>query len=168
MVEDMHSDIYWIDASPTLKLAIMARPRAGDWLEEEVANWKRSGVGVVVSLLEREEIEDLELGMEAKLCEEAGIQYVSFPIPDRGVPSDVDMVMRFAADILSKDKPTAIHCRAGIGRSSIIAAAILMSSGVSASDALSSIGQARGLLIPDTDAQRDWVLGLQHHFRPDL
>jgi protein-tyrosine phosphatase len=157
----MLSNIYWIDTELTLKLAIMARPRAGDWLEDEVAHWKRAGIGIVVSLLERDEIDDLGLGMEATLCKENGIQYVSFPIPDRGVPNDFEAVRRFAANIVGQGKPIAIHCRAGIGRSSIIAAVIMMISGIGAGEALSAIGKARGLAVPDTDDQRDWVLSLQ-------
>jgi protein-tyrosine phosphatase len=157
----MPSELYWIGAGITTRLAIMARPRAGDWLEDEIAYWKQSGVGIVVSLLEREEIDDLGLGMEALLCEESGIEYISFPIPDRGIPSDADAVLRFAADVVARRKPIAIHCRAGIGRSSIMAAAFLISSGVGAEIALSAIAEARRLPIPDTDAQREWVLNLE-------
>jgi len=42
----MVSDIYWIKTSASLRLAIMARPRAGDWLEDEIDHWKREGVGL--------------------------------------------------------------------------------------------------------------------------
>lgn len=157
----MASELYWIDVGSSVALAIMARPRAGDWLEDEIAHWKRSGVGLVVSLLERDEIEDLGLQAEAAICEESGIQYLSFPIPDRGTPDDIDGAMRFASDIASLGKPMAIHCRAGIGRSSIMAAAILISTGIDAVAALSAIQKARGIPIPDTDAQRDWVLRLE-------
>lgn len=52
----------------------MARPRAGDWPEDEIAHWRRSGVGLVVSLLERDEIDDLGLKMEAIRCEEIGFE----------------------------------------------------------------------------------------------
>lgn len=156
----MLSDLYWIDADSEIRLAIMARPRAGDWLEDEVAHWKRSGVEIVVSLLEPHEIEDLGLQNEGPLCAESGIQYLSFPIPDRGVPNDRDMAMRFASEIAGRGKPIAIHCRAGIGRSSILAAAVLISRGINAIDALSAIGRARRTSIPDTDAQREWVLQL--------
>lgn len=157
----MLSELYWIDAPTPLNLAIMARPRAGDWLEDEISHWKRSGVSIVVSLLEREEIDDLGLGMEAVLCEENNIEYLSFPIPDRGVPNDVEAVMQFAAQISKTSGKVAIHCRAGIGRSSLMAAAILISSGVEPCAALSSIQPARGTRIPDTDAQREWVLKLE-------
>jgi protein-tyrosine phosphatase len=157
----MPSELYWIDAPSSLKLAIMARPRAGDWLDDEIAHWKRSGVGIVVSLLEPDEIEDLGLGMESMLCEASGIRYVSFPIPDRGVPHDPRNVMRFAAEIVAERKPIAIHCRAGIGRSSLMAAAILIGRGVEPVAAMSAIQKARGVPVPDTEAQRDWVLKLE-------
>ena len=157
----MHSELYWIKSDTALSLAIMARPRAGDWLEDEIEHWKRSGVEIVISLLERDEIEDLGLEAEAKLCRESNIDYLSFPIADRGVPTDADRVMRFAAGIVSKGKSTAIHCRAGIGRSSVMAAAILISDGVEPGVALSAIQEARRVRIPDTDDQRDWVMKLR-------
>jgi protein-tyrosine phosphatase len=157
----MPSELYWIDTASTLKLAIMARPRAGDWLEDEIAHWKRSGVEVVISLLERDEVDDLGLGIEAHLCKEGGIEYLSFPIADRGLPDDIDFAMRFASEVASKGKSIAIHCRAGIGRSSVMAAAVLISRGTNPAAALSAIEKARGLPIPDTDAQRDWVMKLE-------
>jgi protein-tyrosine phosphatase len=157
----MLSEIYWIDAANPLRLAIMARPRAGDWLADEVGHWRRSGIEMVVSLLERDEVADLELAMEPGLCKENGIEFLSFPIPDRGLPDDVGVAMRFASAIASKGKSIAIHCRAGIGRSSVMAAAVLISGGVKPTAALSAIEQARGLPIPDTDAQREWVMKLE-------
>jgi len=91
----MISDLYWIETGDDRKLAIMARPRAGDWLEDEVANWKRQGVGVVVSLLEAHEVEDLGLQNESEMCSRMGIDFRSFPIKDRGVPSDVAAARKF-------------------------------------------------------------------------
>jgi protein-tyrosine phosphatase len=157
----MHSELYWIDTTSTLQLALMARPRAGDWLEDEVAHWKRSGVGIVISLLERDEVDELGLAMEATLCRQSDIEFLSFPIPDRGLPKDADVAMNFAAYIASKGIPIAIHCRAGIGRSSLMAAAVLIAKDITPAAALSAIERARGLPIPDTDAQRDWVMKLR-------
>lgn len=156
----MLSELYWIDAGTPRKLAIMARPRAGDWLEDEIHHWKRAGVEVVVSLLETEEIDDLDLRLEASLCLESGIEFLSFPIRDRGVPDDLAEALRFASKVASLGKAVAIHCRAGIGRSSIMAAAVLVSHGVDAEAALSAISAARRTQIPDTDEQREWVLSL--------
>jgi len=157
----MHSELYWIETASTLRLAIAARPRAGDWLADEVAHWKRSGAGIVISLLERDEVDELGLGMEAALCRQNDIEFLSFPIPDRCVPEDAGLAMQFAREVAGRSKATVIHCRAGIGRSSVMAAAILIARGVAPAAALSAIGKARGLPIPDTDAQRDWGMKLQ-------
>jgi len=156
----MPSDLYWIESGSGARLAIMARPRAGDWLEDEIDHWKRSGVAIVVSLLEPEEVADLGLRDEAAICARNGIDFLSFPIADRTIPTDTAEALRFAARVRALGKPVAIHCRAGIGRSSIIAAAMLVSEGIRPVQALAAIGEARGLPVPDTDAQRNWVLGL--------
>jgi protein-tyrosine phosphatase len=158
----MPSDIYWINTPHPLRLAITARPRSGDWLEDEISHWKQSGVELVISLLERDEVDDLELGREAALCDQSDIQFISFPIPDRGLPDDLAFTMRFAKDVANAGKATVIHCRAGIGRSSVIAAAVMICEGVSADAALGLIQQARGVQVPDTEAQRAWVMRLEN------
>jgi protein-tyrosine phosphatase len=142
-------------------MAIMARPRAGEWLETEIAEWKVSGLDLIVSLLEREEISELGLQRESELCQAGGMQFVSFPIPDRGVPEtlrDALQIARSLADAMAGGRSIAIHCRAGIGRSSIIAACALIRSGIEAGQALELIKAARGLSVPDTEEQRDWVM----------
>lgn len=50
-----------------------------------------------------------------------------------------------------------VHCRAGIGRSAIIAASILMALGQTADAALKLITEARGVSVPDTFEQREWI-----------
>lgn len=124
----MASDIYWITSAPR-RLAIMARPRAGDWLEDEIANWQRAGVATVISLLERHEVEELDLADEAALCAQSDIRFLSFPIPDRGLPTDRETFDRFIDSVADDNEPIAIHCRAGIGRSAIVAAALLIRRG---------------------------------------
>ena len=75
--------VYWINNPHGVKLGVMSRPRGGDWLEGEILGLKSTGVGIVVSLLQDDEVAEFELDLEAGLCLENGIQYVSFPIPDR-------------------------------------------------------------------------------------
>ncbi|KTE30485.1 MULTISPECIES: protein-tyrosine phosphatase family protein [unclassified Sphingopyxis] len=159
----MLSDIYWIETSDDLRLAIMARPRSGEWLRDEVAHWRRSGVEIVISLLEREEVDDLDLGREKALCERNGIEFLSWPIPDRGLPESRAAFKRFANEVSTRRKPVAIHCRAGIGRSAVLAAAMMIDAGQSADDALRAISAARGVQVPDTDEQRDWIRALDDH-----
>ena len=156
----MHSELYWISGWMPGKLALMARPRAGDWLEDEIAHWLASGVSAVVSLLETEEVSDLGLQRERALCEQHGIDFLSFPIVDRGVPASMREAKAFAETLLGRianGQAVAIHCRAGIGRSSIIAGSVLVLDGLSAIEALAAIATARRTPVPDTDAQRLWL-----------
>lgn len=138
----------------------MARPRADDWLESDVDAWKSAGLDRVISLLEPDEVSELGLQVEADLCRARGLGFLSFPIPDRGVP-DVKAA-REVADTVARDiadgRSIAIHCRAGIGRSSLMAACALVCSGLDAGEALRLIAEARGVSVPDTDEQRDWVI----------
>ncbi len=156
--------LYWIDHPAGHRLAIMARPRAGDWLEDEIARWRNAGVDLVVSLLESEEVADLELQREAMLCRAAGIDFVSFPIPDRGVPPSFTETRTLTEMIGMRggEHAVAIHCRAGIGRSALIAGMVLVLAGMSTADALDAIGRARGLIVPDTDAQIEWLRRFEH------
>jgi hypothetical protein len=84
----MRSKIYWIEAPTIGRLGIMARPRAGDWLEDEIAGWEAAGINSVVCLLEPDEANELGLGEEEEFCQRHGIEFISFPIPDRGLPKN--------------------------------------------------------------------------------
>ena len=125
----MRSDLYWIDGPWLGRLAISSRPRGGDWLEDEIRSWQRAGLDVVVSLLTSDEIADLDLTREAKLCQDHGLQFISFPIVDRSVPSSrrtaIDLVRKLE-ETLTAGKRVVIHCRQGIGRAALIAAALIM------------------------------------------
>ena len=146
----MFTDIHWIENEFGVQLAIAARPRSGDWLEDEIAHWERSGVQHVVSLLEQHEVEELELHAEASTCKGRGIAFTSFPIPDRGVPEDRSAAIALAEELGKSRQSVVVHCRAGIGRSSTIAAAILVLLGQDPDKALERIANARGLPVPDT------------------
>jgi protein-tyrosine phosphatase len=160
----MQPRVFWIDAPKAGRLAIMPRPRAGDWLEDEIASWRDAGIDTVVSLLEREEIAELGLDRETALCDAQSIELVSFPISDRGVPAslrDTKELVTFVCAELAVGKAVAVHCRVGIGRSSLVAACVLTRFGYDASNAFVMIGASRGVTVPDTEAQRNWVISFQ-------
>jgi protein-tyrosine phosphatase len=50
-----------------------------------------------------------------------------------------------------------IHCRQSVGRSSMIALALLMSGGYSLGAALEAVRIARGLPVPETGGQLAWL-----------
>ena len=156
----MRPEVYWIDLPAGARLAIMPRPRAGDWLDDEVAGWRAEGINVIVSLLEAGEVKELGLHREAGLCHDAGMEFISFPIPDGGVPASTREAKAVAEAIvgrLNEGKAVAVHCRAGIGRSSLIAACVLVLLGLTPAAAFNLIGNARGLRVPDTEGQQVWV-----------
>jgi protein-tyrosine phosphatase len=161
------SRLHWIPISVTGRLAIMARPRADEWLEIEIDAWKSAGVDRVISLLEPDEVSELCLQAEARLCRERGVGFLSFPIPDRGLPDRMDtrMMVDSVAHDLTVGRSVAIHCRAGIGRSSLIAACVQVCLGVEALQALSLIREARGVSVPDTEEQREWIMAFGRTFK---
>lgn len=156
----LQPDVYWLREPKGVRLAIMPRPRSGEWLAEEITGWSRMGVQTVVSLLEPQEIRELELAAEEPLCRAANLRFISYPIPDRGVPSDSAGFAKLIGHLersLRADESVAVHCRAGIGRSGFVGACLLNAFGVDSDSAFRMLSHARGVTVPDTDAQVAWV-----------
>jgi protein-tyrosine phosphatase len=154
------TELFWIPAEMPGRLAIMPRPRGGDWLEDEVKAWRSEGVDLVVSLLVPSEIVDLDVGAEESLCHGAGIEFHTFPIADRGVPSSRAAFLNLAtvlANDLAAGKNIAIHCRQGIGRAPLLAIAVLVLTGLCLETATAAVGQARGCAVPETTEQQRWL-----------
>jgi protein-tyrosine phosphatase len=152
--------MYWIQNEHDIRLAIVPRPRGGDWLADELRVFRHAGIDVVVSLLTETEARELGLEHEQAACEAVGISFIGFPITDRGVPASQQsfngLIERLEKDLLV-GKSVGIHCRQSIGRSSLLTAALLCSFGSSADAAFAQIAQCRGCTVPDTEEQREWV-----------
>jgi protein-tyrosine phosphatase len=156
----MAPEIYWVPEVKTGRLGIMARPRPGEWLRDEVSGWCHVGVNAVVCLLESSEISELELHDEQGLCEGSKIEFISFPITDRGVPRSVRQTAELVERVVSLLRSRAnvvIHCRAGIGRSSLIAACVMLKLGFPREDIFPMLRRARGLPVPDSATQEEWL-----------
>lgn len=155
-LKPMLAEIYWI----TENLAIMPHPRGNDWLEDEIASFKEFGVDAIISLLEPIESYDLEITKEEYWCKEKGILFLHFSIPDRDIPTYFDEAKIFIkkiCELMNEGKKISIHCRQGGGRSSMIAASILILQGFSVETAFELIKEKRGCQVPDTLKQIDWV-----------
>ncbi len=156
----MKADLFWIPGPWRGRLAIASRPRGGDWLDDEASAWRQADIDVVVSLLENDEASQLDLVGERQAAEHNSISFISFPIPDRGVPvsfGDAASLMTRIADQLDAGKNVAVHCRQGVGRSGMIAAGVLVTSGSSPEEAMQAVSSARGAEVPETIEQRRWM-----------
>lgn len=153
-------DVYWLEGPWPGRLAILARPRGEDWLPDEVEGWKEAGVDVVVSLLTKNEESELGLSDERELVQRSGLMFINFPIPDYSVPPSKQATRQLVSELeerLSRGSQVGIHCRQGIGRSSLVAACVLVTAGESSRTAFEQIGTARRATVPDTAEQKDWV-----------
>lgn len=141
-------------------LAVMAKPTAGDWVDEEFSGLAEADIGCVVSLLECAEAREVGLASEQAHCGAHGMEFVSYPIPDRGLPHSVPHFADFTRGLYAavfKGRNTVVHCRAGIGRTGVVAAGILLHAAVTPKDAFDRVSAARGMQVPDTDEQYRWL-----------
>ena len=142
------------------KLFIVARPRGGDWLEDEIAGWRQAQLDVVISMLEEEEAGELGLAREGELASVAGIRFLSHATPDQGLPAsfaDTAALIARIVDVLREGQRVAVHCRQSIGRAGLFAAGALIVAGVDAEQAIEIASMSRGMPVPETEAQRQWL-----------
>ena len=156
----MGAKVFWITGPWRGRLGIVPRPRGAEWLDDETRAWREAGIDIVVSFLEPAEEADLALTGESTSSAASGLEFRSFPIPDRSVPNSREAVAQLVdqiVDALHAGKSVALHCRQGIGRSVVIAAATLISGGQNAETAINTIRRSRELEVPETHAQRQWI-----------
>jgi protein-tyrosine phosphatase len=158
----MRAEMYEIIPCPAGRLATMPRPREGQWLKGEIASLQAAGVTDLVSMLTISEEVEIGLVFESDLCAEFGLRFHRYSLPDRSVPLQpaFDDFVATLLPVLQLGGFIAIHCRAGIGRSSVLAAGFLCALGLPAREALRLISNARGFDVPDTDEQYDFILSL--------
>jgi|HubBroStandDraft_1064217.scaffolds.fasta_scaffold51520_3 protein-tyrosine phosphatase len=161
------NDVFWIGETNNemgVTLAIVLRPRGEDWLEDEMRRLQLNGVQTIVSMLEPWEAEALGLALEGSVAERNGLHFLSYPIPDRHTPSDIFSFRRFAAVLaerVHRGERIGVHCRGSIGRSTVMAASVLVHLGWEPRQALMAIALARGCPVPDTEEQREWILAYE-------
>ena len=73
------------------------------------------------------------------------LQHLSFPIVDFGTPSNHEgylAMIRGLAERIRNGEVIAVHCAAGIGRTGLTAASLLMALGLSRDEAIARVGAA--------------------------
>lgn len=161
-------EIFWIappqDAPAGLmapRLAIVLRPRGGQFLRSELIKFREAGIKILVSLMEPKEAVVFGLAEEPEIAEELGIMFLPFPIRDHTVPRDSVPFRGFVQDLaarLKAGRAVGIHCQGSIGRATVTAACALIHLGWKPATALAAIQEARGCPV-DTQEQEEWILG---------
>jgi protein-tyrosine phosphatase len=148
-------ELFWVSTT----LAVSTRPRGGDWLDVDLARLRGLGVDVLVSCLTAREEAELDLIGEEAAASAAGMTFIRATIDDRSVPSpgSIDPAVEAVGASIRAGRRVAIHCRMGLGRSPMVAAAALIEGGLTADAAMAVVGAARGTTVPETDEQRAWL-----------
>jgi ADP-ribosyl-[dinitrogen reductase] hydrolase len=121
-----------------------------------------AGVSVFIDLTEPGELAPYESALPQS------VDYLRKPIPDHSTPAEpghMAEILGCLHDALRADRVVYLHCRAGIGRTGMVAGCLLIERGLSAEDALAELKRlwqqsARAALwsaVPETPEQCDYV-----------
>jgi protein-tyrosine phosphatase len=160
----MGCKIFSVAVNGDIKLGVMARPSGGHRLQDEIRSIRDQGFSVLVSLLTDAEQRELELEAEGELCEELDLIFGRLPIEDMRVPALDEQTIAVLAklrEFRSAGNSIAIHCRAGIGRSPMIAACVMLSRSCNVTSAFHQLSAARGMKVPETPEQREWAVAYE-------
>jgi protein-tyrosine phosphatase len=149
-------DLHWVDGN----VAVSTRPMGGPLLAAELAGARKAGLDILVSCLQPSEERELDLIEEKPAAEGAGLHFFRFRMHDGGTPEDDDAFAAFVEELAAEHRAgrhIAVHCRAGVGRSPLVAAALQVRLGLSPVDAWRRVGDARGYPVPDNDEQRQYL-----------
>lgn len=152
---------FTIDAIGKGFLAVSAHPAQCGNAAMMIRDMAAGEVRQVVSLLQPGESRELGLENEAALVNAQSMEFVSFPIADLGLPESINDFAGLSLQLFHQVEAginTLIHCRAGIGRSGLLAAAVLLHGGRSVQQAFMQVSHMRGCQVPETAQQGDWLL----------
>jgi protein-tyrosine phosphatase len=149
-----------------MPLAVVLCPRGGASLRSELIHLQRAGIGTLVSLLSEDQVEMLDLGSERGMAAQLGMKFLHHPIPDHQLPPVPHAFRAFVADLsyrLQIGERIGIHCWGSIGRATVTAACTLIHLGWPPADALAAVEAARGIPVPDTEEQQEWIMHYKAH-----
>ena len=115
----------------------------------------------LVTLIGEDERGNLGVGALPRLAGENGLSWREFPITDRTAPAsgrqaEFDQLLDELLTDLAAGRRVAIHCQAGLGRTGLLAAGLLVQSGIGPDDAIARVRSARPGSI-ETSGQEDFI-----------
>ncbi len=133
------------------RLAGAARPGSfGGSLRADLEDLREEGVTALVSLSEQE--------LDRRAVRDAGLDYLHLPVEDFTAPSlkQIRRFVEFSRRHLDEEKDGAVtvHCRMGIGRTGTMLACYLVSTGLTADEAIRTVRRLRPGSIETGDQER--------------
>jgi len=112
--------------------------------EDELPELYAAGIRAVVGLL--------NIPSDAAVFESAGFAYLCLPLPDGGAPTleQANEFVRFVNEQKSAQRPVAVHCEAGLGRTGTMLAVYLISQGDNAEAAIRRIREIEKSAVETT------------------
>lgn len=115
----------------------------------------------VLTLAEGAELDKSGASELGQKLADMGIEWFHLPIPDYGVPVDADgarlsNICTKLSQLLARNARIVIHCRAGCGRTGMIALRLMALQGEDAGHAFRRLRQARPCAI-ETAGQLEWA-----------
>jgi protein-tyrosine phosphatase len=109
--------------------------------DDELQTLYSAGVRAVVSLL--------NIPTDSLVYHAAGFAFLCLPVPDGGAPTmeQADEFVRFVAEQRAANRPVAVHCEGGLGRTGTLLAAYLIAQGEGAVEAIGHVRAVESVAI---------------------
>lgn len=147
---------YWITRINNAQIGISACPLGRGDLKAELTKIVSEDELLMISLLTEEEKAMLHLQEEGPMSKAFGIEFKEFPIADMSIPG-AQRFMKFIEELYGRTNELdrmLIHCRAGIGRSSLIALGLMTRHGFVLKESVELVSRIRGYDVPQSRSQR--------------
>jgi len=150
-----------LSACPGVRLDSPKRGSQPRHLKRDIAGFQEWGATGIVTLNQEEELHGLGLGDLGHQLMEAGFSWRHLPIEDMNVPEpefeDTWQIesQQICASLAAGER-IVIHCLAGLGRTGMIAARLLVDMGMGPERAIIEVRRVRARAI-QTTAQADYV-----------
>jgi len=112
--------------------------------DDELQILHSAGVRAVVSLL--------NIPTDLSVYNSAGFAFLCLPVPDGGAPTmaQADEFVRFVSEHRTANRPVAVHCEGGIGRTGTLLAVYLISQGDVCLEAIRHVRAVENVAIETT------------------